>query len=122
MEDESTPVEALLQRAQAFTRTSIKLFKYKATDKLAEMLSGLAVIVIIVVVLSLFFVNLNFGIALLLGDLFGKTWLGFIVVAGFYGVIGLIVYLFRDKWIKRPVSEAIILELLADEDDDQLAD
>lgn len=122
MEDKSTPVEVLLERAQAYTKTSIQLFKLKATEKLAEMLSNLASALAILIFLTLFFVNLNIAIALLIGDLIGKVWLGFIVVSGLYAVVGFIIYLFSDKWIKRPVSNSIISQLLNEEilDDHQL--
>ncbi|NEW80911.1 MAG: phage holin family protein [Mariniphaga sp.] len=124
MKELTTPVEDLLARAQAYTKTSLQLFKLKATDKLAEIISNLASGFVIVVILALFFVNLNIAIALLLGDLFGKIWLGFILVSALYLFIGIIVYLFRNQWIKRPVSNSIILELLMDESlkDDQLPD
>jgi len=124
MKELTTPVEDLLARAQAYTKTSLQLFKLKATDKLAEIISNLASGFVIVVILALFFVNLNIAIALLLGDLFGKIWVGFILVSALYLCISIIVYLFRNQWIKRPVSNSIIKELLMDENlkDDQLSD
>lgn len=124
MEDKTTPVEVLLARAQALAITSIQLFKLKATAKVAEMLSSLASGFVILIFLVLFFVNLNIGIALLIGDLFGKVWLGFVVVSGFYAFVGFILYLFSDKLIKNPVSNSIITQLLQDEtlEDHQLPD
>jgi len=124
MEDKTTPVEVLLARAQAYTKTSIELFKLKATDKLAELTSNLASGFVILVILVLFFVNLNIAIALLLGDLLGKAWLGFILISGLYACIGCIIFLFRNKWIKRPVSNSIIELLLKDENnaEDQTPD
>ena len=124
MEDKTTPVEVLLARAQAYTKTSIELFKLKATDKLAELTSNLASGFVILVILVRFFVNLNIAIALLLGDLLGKAWLGFILISGLYACIGCIIFLFRNKWIKRPVSNSIIELLLKDENnaEDQTPD
>lgn len=124
MEDKRTPVEVLLERTQAYTKTSIQLFKFKATDKLAELVSNIITGFAIFVFFAMFFVNLNIGIALLLGDLLGKVWLGFVLVSGVYACIGLIVYLFRERLIKRPVSNSIIAQLLKDENvkDDQLSD
>ena len=124
MEDKTTPVDVLLGRFQAYTKSSIQLFKLKATDKLAELLSNMASGLAILILVAFFFVNLNIGIALLLGDLLGKIWLGFILVSGFYAAVGIIVYIFRNKWIKRPVSNSIIEQLLEDEplDDDRLTD
>ena len=115
MEDKTTPVEVLLERAQSYTKTSIQLFKLKATAKLAEMISNLVSGVAVVVIVILFFVNFNIGIALLIGDSLGKAWLGFVIVSGVYALIGFIVYLFRNRWIKNPVNESIIAQMLKDE-------
>jgi len=122
MEDKSTPVEVLLERAQAYTKTSIELFKLKATDKIAELTSNLASGFAILIILVFFFVNLNIAIALLIGDILGKAWLGFILISGLYACIGLIIYIFRTKWIKVPVSNSIIEQLLKDDQikDDQI--
>ena len=116
MEDKTTPVEVLLERAQAFTQTSIQLFKLKATAKLAEVLSNMASGFAVLILLVLFFVNLNIGIALLIGESLGKAWLGFVIVSMVYGCIGLLVYLFRHRWIKNPVRESIISQLLKEDD------
>ena len=113
--DEKTPVEVLFERAQTYIRTSIQLFKLKTTEKLAEMISGIASNLVILVIFTLFFVNLNIGLALLLGALLGKSWLGFILVSGGYAIIGFVVYLFRESLIKQPVSNSIITQLLKDE-------
>ena len=124
MENKSTSVEDLLNRVQAYAITSIELFKLKATDKLVELGSNLASGFIIFVIFVLFFVNLNIAFALLIGELLGKTWMGFILISGLYACIGIIIYLFRDKWIKRRVSNSIIEQLLKDEHikDDQIPD
>lgn len=123
MEDKITPVEVLLDRAETFARTSVELFKLKAIDKMAGLLSNIAVGLAMLVVVALVFGCLNIGIALLIGDLLGKAWLGFMVLSGFYACVGIVIYLFRNRWIKRPISDSIINQLLDDErfDDDQLS-
>ena len=124
MEDNKTPVEVLLERGQAYTKTTLQLFKLKATDKGAEIISKVVSGFVILILLILLFVNLNIAVALLIGELLGKMWLGFTILAGFYGVICLIVYLFRDRLIKRPVSNSIIRELLNEDEfsEDELSD
>jgi hypothetical protein len=115
MEEQKTPVEVLLERGQAYAKTTFQLFKFKATDTAAEIVSKLASGFIILMLLVLFFINLNIGIALLIGDLLGKVWLGFIIISGFYAVVGLIVYIFRYRLIIRPVSNSVIKQLLQNE-------
>ena len=113
--DEKTPVEVLLERAQVYTRVSIQLLKLKTTAKLAEIVSGIASNLVILAIFILFFVNLNIGLALLLGALLGKSWLGFVIISSGYAIIGFVIYLFREIWIKQPVSNSIITQLLKDE-------
>jgi prolipoprotein diacylglyceryltransferase len=52
------------------------------------------------------------GIALWLGEILGKLWYGFFIVAGFYAATGLVVYFFMREWIKNMVSNFIIKHVL----------
>ena len=123
MEEKKTPVEVLLERGQDYVKTSVQLFKFRATDKVAEIASKLASGFVILILFLFLFINLNIGIALFIGDLLGRNWLGFLIVSGFYGCAGVIVYIFRDRWIKRPVSNSVIKQLLKEEKliDDELS-
>ena len=90
--------------------------KLKATDKGAELISKVVSGFVILVLFALVFINLNIAIALLIGEILHKIWMGFIILSGFYGVIGILVYIFRNRWIKQPVSNSIITELLKEDD------
>jgi hypothetical protein len=63
-------------------------------------------------VLTLFFLFLSIGAALWIGDLLGKAWYGFLILAGFYGIIGLIMTLTGNKGLKKIVSNMIIKQVL----------
>jgi len=119
MEEKKTPVEVLLDRGQSYLKTSVQLFKFKTTDKVAEVLSNLTSGLIILILITLLFVNLNIGIALLIGDLLGKIWLGFLILSGFYGLAGILIYIFRNSWIKKPISNSVIKLLLKEEEMDE---
>ena len=119
MEEKKTPVEVLLEYGQAYIKTSVQLLKFKTTDKVAEITSNLASGLIILILFTLLFINLNIGIALLIGSLLGRIWLGFLILSGFYGVVGILIYIFRNSWIKKPVSNAVIKQLLKEEELDE---
>ena len=119
MEETKTPVEVLLDQVGIYAKTSLKLFRFKATDKVAGLFSDIVSGTVFGVILILIFVNLNIGIALLVGDLIGKMYWGFLSISGFYICLGLLIYLFRDRWIKQPVSNLIIRRLLDDEQTDE---
>ncbi len=115
MEEKKTAVESLLEIVQSYTKTSIQLVKLKTTGKIAEIVSNLVSGIVILILLVLLFINLNIAIALIIGDLLDRIWLGFLILSGFYGITGLIAYLFRNRWIKKPVSNSVITLLLKEE-------
>lgn len=112
MEDKATPIETLLERAEAYGKTSINLLKLKAIDKTAEIVSNLISWIIVITVVALFFMVLNIGIAFWIGEILGKTYLGFFVVSAFYALLGIIFQLFSNRWIKKPISNSIISQLV----------
>jgi len=47
-----------------------------------------------------------------LGDLLGKIYYGFFIVSTFYLLVGIIFHLFLHEWIKKPINDVIISEVL----------
>jgi len=88
------------------------LLKLNAIDKSADVFSSLAARFAIFMVGSLFTLVINIGVAMWLGDLLGKPYYGFFVVAVFYAIVMALLFVFRDEWIKRPVSNSIITQML----------
>lgn len=112
MENQSGSVESLLDRVKDYAETRIDLLKLKAVDKASSFISSFASLLIIMMICIVGFLFLNIGIALLLGDLLGKYYYGFFIVTGFYFVTGFILFIFKDKWLKAPVSNMMIKSLL----------
>lgn len=112
MENESSSVESLLDRVKDYVETRIDLLKLKAVDKSSSVISAFTSMFIIVVICFVGFILLNIGIALLLGDLLGKFYYGFFIVTGFYIITGIVLYAFKDKWLKAPVADMMIKSLL----------
>ena len=54
----------------------------------------------------------NIGLALWIGEVLGYSYCGFFVVAAFYLLLALLIYWFRNQWIKNPVSNFIISQSL----------
>lgn len=112
MDDNATPIESLFEKAEEYSKTSIELFKLNVVDKSAEVVSSLAVRLVIFIVVALFVLILNIGLALWIGELLGKTYYGFFVISGCYALIALVIHLFRHQWIKYPISNYIITQML----------
>lgn len=112
MESQPDSVEGLFQKAGDYVDTRIDLFKLKAIDKSSEIASSLFAGIIVMIIILFFLLLLNIGIALWIGEMLGKYYYGFFVVAGFYGITGLVLHLFRGKWLKAPISDLIIKKVL----------
>src|SRR5438132_11281029 len=112
MENQSSSIESLVDRIKTYTETRIDLLKLKAIDKSSSFLSMLITMIVLIMVGFVFFLFLNIGIALLLGYLLGKMFYGFFIVAGFYIITGIILLIFRNKWIKTPIANIMIKKLM----------
>jgi hypothetical protein len=112
MEEEKSHVEVLIEKTGDFTRKKVELYKLKAVDKAADVVSTIAADVTIISIIVLFVLVINIGLALWLGELMGHNYYGFFSVAGFYALSGIIFYTFRDKLIKHPVRNSIIKHAL----------
>ena len=112
MEDKINFIKPLFDKAEEFGKTSFELFKLKAVNKTAGVLSTFISQGVVVFVFTMFIVVLNIGVALWLGQLLGRLYYGFFCVAGFYALLGIVLYFFLNKWIKKRVSNSIILQIL----------
>mgnify|MGYP003608012599 CR=1 FL=1 len=112
MTDDTTPIATLFERAEDYTKTSINLLKLNAVDKSAEIVSSLfsLLVVSMTVVLSIIIVSL--GVALWLGKLLGDTSYGFFIIGGFYMLLAIFLRVFREKWLKYPISNSIIKQMM----------
>ena len=112
MEDKTSFIEPLIERAEAYGKTSIELIKLKAINKTTDFISTGVSRSIVVFVFSMFLILTNFGIAIWLGDLLGKLYYGFFCVAGFYAIIGSVLYFLLFNWVKKLISNSLISHLL----------
>lgn len=112
MEENTTLIGDLLERIQDYSKTTIDLIKLKAVDKLAKTVSNVVFVLIMSLLAFFFLLIFNLAISFWLGELLGKTYLGFFVVAGFYVLLILIFILFKKQLIKAPITNTIISKFL----------
>ena len=112
MEDSANLLETLLERAAEYGKTSIELVKLKTLDKTTDIVSSLVPVFVVILLIASFMLFLNLGLAFWLGEVLGKTFYGFFVVAAFYIFAGIIVHFFLHKWIKRIVGNYLVKRAL----------
>jgi Fe2+ transport system protein B len=112
MEDNAKLIESLLERAAEYGKASYELVKLKALDKTSDAVSSFVPHSVVVVIIAVFMLFLNLGLAFWLGEILGKTFFGFFVVAAFYGITGIVLHFFMHKWLKKRISNFIIKHVL----------
>jgi fatty acid desaturase len=112
MEKPASIVEALYERVEAYSKTTIELSKLKALNTTTHVVTTMISRLSVIIMLALFALVMNIGIALWLGELLGKNYYGFFIVAVFYLVAGIVLHFFLHNWIKKPISDLIITQAL----------
>ncbi len=112
MEDNTSTIEMLFERAEDYTKTTIDLVKLTAVDKTADVLSSLISRLTVSIVFVLFAFLANIGLSLWVGELVGKVYYGFFIVSSIYLVLAIMLYIVKDKLLKMPISNFIIAKML----------
>ena len=112
IEDRKELIEDLFEKAEAYAKTNFELFKVKTVDKLAVVVASLISRLIVLVVFSFFFLMINIGLAIWIGESMGHVYYGFFIIAGLYALISILLFALRDPIIKNPIINSIISQVL----------
>lgn len=112
MEENKNLFESLVDTATDYGKTSIELIKLRAVDKTSDVVSSLVTDALALILVLSFMLFFNLGLALWLGEIFGKLFYGFFLVAAFYIITGIVVRFFMHKPLKNLVRNYVIKRLL----------
>jgi len=105
-------IKTLIDKSKDYLETRIELTKLKAVDTSADVLSSVIVLIAIVLTSFLCILFTSVGVAILIGKKLGSLQTGFFIVGGIYAIILLIIFLQRDRWIKKPIANGLINKML----------
>jgi hypothetical protein len=105
-------IELLFEKIEEYGKTNYELIKFKLLKSTAIIVPSIISRLIVVLVFFFFTLILSIGIAYFLSEIFGNLYIGFFIVAAFYLVIGILFYFFLYKWIKKPIGDSIVKQIL----------
>ncbi len=111
MDDKTKLLELLLERATEYGKTSLELAKLKTLEKTSNVISSLIPHSVAFILFASFMLFVNLGLAFWMGEILGNIFLGFFVIAGFYGIAALVIYFLMHKWLKKRIYEYFIKQL-----------
>lgn len=118
--DLGTPLRETIEGLRKYIDQLIGYNKLVFAKKIGELSSYLTLLIALGFLASLALIFMSFGFVWWYSD--GQTekmYIGFLLVAGFYVFIAILVYLFRKKLIFKPINKALGNVLFSDVDDDQ---
>ena len=112
METPANTIESLFQKVETYGLTTYELSKLKLLETTTVIATALIPRLSVVLMISLFIFVVSIGIALFLGEMLGKSYYGFYIVAAVYLLTAIILHFFLRRWIKKPISDLIIKQAL----------
>lgn len=104
----------LIHHIKEYADVKLELFKLEAIErnaKIASVVLGLAGV--------LFVLMLSIAAAFWLGTVLGAWHWGFLAVSGFYLLLGIAFYAFRNAWIYEPITNMVINHFLDDQENEK---
>lgn len=109
--EEPNRVEKLLKHVEEYAETRFDLVILNVQDKMGSVLSSIVSIVILWILSIFVLLFVSIGAAWLIGDYFNSASIGFFSIAGFDLIIAIVVFFNREKWVKVPITNALIKKI-----------
>ncbi|MFT3700961.1 MAG: phage holin family protein [Agriterribacter sp.] len=108
----SEHITELFEDTSKYIEAKTELWKLKAADKTTEVASAVVAQIVFLCIVLMVLIFLSIAFAILIGRWLGELYYGFFIIAGFYALLGLIIYASRDKIIKTPLYNLIINKII----------
>lgn len=105
-------LQDIATKAGELVETKAEILKLQLAGKTSETLSSVISLIAIVSMFGVALTIISIGLAFWLGLILGKIYYGFFIVGGFYAVMGVLLVVFREKLVKRPLSNLIIDKII----------
>ena len=112
MESPKKLIEELIETGEDYGKTTLELIKLKTIDKTSDLVSNLVSWIVILIFAVMFFTLINIAIALWIGNLLASNSKGFFIVAGFYALLMIFFWIFRQSLVKKPANNSMVKQLL----------
>lgn len=109
-------LEELTDSLKQYLLLNIEILKLEATNQISAIGSSVASSLIVGVSAFLFVFTLSIGLGFYLSALLGDTYSGFAIIAAFYFLLCIILFIGRKKLIEKPLREKMIEKILEEKE------
>ena len=105
-------IEEISDNLKQYLILNWEILKLQVTERTSVIGSSLISKLIIGLSAFLFVLTLSIGVGFYLSALLNNTYSGFIIIAGFYLLLTIILFIWRRKMIEQPMRDKIIQKIL----------
>ena len=119
MSEEFKKVESLLEQLKEYANTRVAQFKFSVAQKLSKTIADLVATILAGLVFFAFFLFGCIAAAIAIGEWLGKLWLGFLIVAGIFGIARIIIWKAKDRILHIPLLNSLIKQWFTNDAEDE---
>src|SRR6187401_159964 len=119
MDQDFNNAETFVDQVKEYVNTRLAQLKLSFAEKTSKVMSIMIAVVISALVFFLFLVLVCIAGAIAIGQWLESFWLGFLVMAGIVLLAGFILWISKDRLIRRPIMNALINAMFDKEEDEK---
>jgi Zn-dependent protease with chaperone function len=119
MEQDFNNTETFVGQVKEYVNNRLAQLKLSFAEKTSKVMAVMVAIVLSALVFFLFLLLICIAGAIILGQWLESFWLGFVIVGGIVFVVGLVLWVFKDQIIRKPIMNALINVMFDKEEDEK---
>lgn len=119
MSEEFEKIESLVDQFKEYANTRLSQLKLSIAEKISKVAALMIAFVVVALVFFIFFVLLCGAAALAIGEWVHSMWLGFLIMSGIVLLIAFILWISKDRWLRKPIMNKLIEVMFEKETDDE---
>lgn len=113
-------VEDLAGHVQEYVNNQIDTIKLNTAEKGAKLMTSTLTMTVCLFIFGVFTLFISLALAFALAKATGEMYWGFLIVSGIYLLVGILVYVQREKFLKLPIMNYLLKQIFkGDGDEDQ---
>ena len=117
--EEFRKIESLVERIREYVNTRVAQVKLSIVEKISAIAALMLALLTAALVLFLFLVLGSVAGAIAIGEWLHNYWLGFLIMSGIIFLAGVLLWIFKQKWLQQPIMRILIKTLFSKEENEE---
>ena len=119
MDQDFNKAETFVDQVKEYVNIRLAQLKLSFAEKTSKVIALVIAVVMLALVFFLFLVLVCVAGAIVIGQWLENFWLGFLAMAGIVLLAGFILWISKDRLIRRPIMNALINSMFDKEEDEK---